>query len=410
MFNVALIEDTSYRNVDISVRLRAVAGEVDQGGGIVWRAQDARNYYIARYNPLEDNFRVYFVKDGRRRTIAGASLRVDHEAWHTLRVKMVGDHIECLLDGEKHLDARDTTFTAAGRIGLWTKADAVTHFDDLEVHVPGRSLDAEAIGAAAGTTASATEDGIVRVTWARSDVPVRVDGMSFPVAAGLTSWAAFAPTATESMVMGDTVVFQDEVSAAMDAAFAHGLDITALHNHFFYDEPRVYFMHIGGHGDAVELAHGVKAIWDAIRGVRRKLDKPANSFPGAVPASGVIDEAMISRITGEKAAVKGGGVVKVSIGREAAMHGASFSGSMGLTTWAAFTGSDELATIDGDFGMTAGEVQPVLRALRRAGIHVVALHNHMVGEEPAYYFTHFWGKGPAAELARGFRSALDAQR
>jgi hypothetical protein len=83
---------------------------------------------------------------------------------------------------------------------------------------------------------------------------------------------------------------------------------------------------------------------------------------------------------------------------------------MGLTTWAAFTGSDELAAIDGDFAMTASEVQPVLRALRRAGIHVVALHNHMVGEEPAYYFTHFWAKGPAADLARAFRSALDAQR
>ena len=91
------------------------------------------------------------------------------------------------------------------------------------------------------------------------------------------------------------------------------------------------------------------------------------------------------------------------------MQGARFSGSMGLTTWAAFTGSDELAAIDGDLAMTASEVQPVLRALRRASIHVVALHNHMIGEEPAYYFTHFWGKGPATELARGFRSALDAQ-
>jgi len=274
---------------------------------------------------------------------------------------------------------------------------------------PASSLDVEAIGAAAGTSPSITGDGVVRITWARSDVPVRIDGMSFPVAAGLTSWAAFAPAVAGTMLMGDTVLFQDEVSPAMDAAFAHGLEITALHNHFFYDEPRVYFMHIGGHGDAVYLAHGVKAVWDAIRHVRSRLAVPATSFPGEAPASGKIDAAMIGRITGQEAAVKDGGVVKVTIGREAVMHGAPFSSSMGLTTWAAFTGSDELAAIDGDFAMTATEVQPVLRALRRAGIHVVALHNHMVGEEPTYYFTHFWGKGPAAELAGGFRSALDAR-
>jgi hypothetical protein len=273
-----------------------------------------------------------------------------------------------------------------------------------------KPLDAEAIGAAAGTTASTTGDGIVRVTWARSDVPVHVDEMSFPVAAGLTSWAAFAPTPTGTMLMGDTVVFQDEVSPAMDAAFAHGLEITALHNHFLYDEPRVYFMHIGGHGDAVQLARGVRAMWDAVRQVRSGLAVPARSFPGAAPTPGVLDAETIGRIIGQETAVKDGGVVKVTIGREAAMHGTRFSGSMGLTTWAAFTGSDELAAIDGDFAMTAGEVQPVLRALRHAGIHVVALHNHMVGEHPAYYFTHFWGKGPAAKLARGFRSALDAQR
>ena len=112
---------------------------------------------------------------------------------------------------------------------------------------PASPLHAGAIGAAAGTTANTTDEGIVRVTWARSDVPVHVDGMSFPVAAGLTSWAGFAPTPTGTMLMGDTVVFQDEVSPAMDAAFAHGLEITALHNHFLYDEPRVYFMHIGGY-------------------------------------------------------------------------------------------------------------------------------------------------------------------
>lgn len=269
---------------------------------------------------------------------------------------------------------------------------------------------AEAIGSIIGTAASTTDEGVVRVAWARTEVPVLVDGATFPTPAGLTSWAGFASAKGGTMLMGDTVVFQDEVSPAMDAAFAHGLEVSALHNHFFYDEPKVYFMHIGGHGDASALAGGVKAVWDAIREVRRQRPQPASRFSGAAPKpGGAIDAAAIGQIIGLEPKVNDG-VVKVSIGREATMHGARFSGSMGLTTWAAFTGSNEQAAIDGDFAMTASEVQPVLRALRRAGIHVVALHNHMIGEDPAYYFTHFWARGPAAELARGFRAVLDAQR
>jgi len=419
VFNVALLQGDRYGDLDVSVRLKAAAGEVDQGGGIVWRAQDARNYYIARYNPLEDNYRVYTVKDGRRRMLESASVRIDHDAWHTLRIRMIGNHIEGYLDGEKYLDVTDETFVAPGLVGLWTKADARTHFDDLEVRAAGAAaaqgsgepLDAEALFSIIGTAANTTQDGIVRVTWPRTGVAVQVDGMDFPAPAGLTSWAGFAPASEGAMLMGDTVVFQDEVSPAMDAAFAHGLEITALHNHFFYDEPKVYFMHIGGHGEPQELARGVKAVWDAIREVRRQRPEPARAFAGEAPSpGGTIDHAAIGRIIGVEPSVKDGGVVKVSIGREATMHGARFSGSMGLSTWAAFTGSNERAAIDGDFAMTASEVQPVLRALRRVGIHVVALHNHMVGETPAYYFTHFWAKGPAAELARGFRAALDAQR
>lgn len=270
-------------------------------------------------------------------------------------------------------------------------------------------LNAEALEKIIGTSASMTDDGVVRLTWPRTGVAVRVDGAPFPAPAGLTSWAGFAPASGGAMLMGDTVVFQDEVSPAMDAAFEHGLEITALHNHFFYDEPKVYFMHIGGHGDPNSLARGVKAVWDAIRRVRQQSPEPASSFAGEPPSPGALDPASIGELVGVQPSVNGG-VVKVSVGRQAAMHGSRFSGSMGLSTWAAFTGSDARAAIDGDFAMTADEVQPVLRALRRAGIHVVALHNHMIGEHPAYYFTHFWAKGPALELARGFRAVLDAQR
>jgi hypothetical protein len=270
------------------------------------------------------------------------------------------------------------------------------------------SLDADKIGAAAGTKATTTKDGVVRIGWARTDVAVTVDGMRLSPFAGLGSWAAFTAAPHGAMVMGDTVVFQDEVSPAMDAAFAHGLHVTALHNHFFSDEPKVYFMHIGGQGDPEKLAAGVKAVWDAIKKVRAVSPKPAARFSGGVPKPGTLDAAAIEKALGHKGETQGG-VVKVTIGRAGEMHGVKVGGSMGLTTWAAFSGSDDLAAVDGDFIMTAAEVQPVLKALRRSGIHVVALHNHMVGEKPAFYFTHFWGKGKPTDLAKGLRSALDAQ-
>jgi hypothetical protein len=136
VFNVALVGGTDRADVDVSVKLRAVDGQVDQGGGVVWRAQDARNYYIARYNPLEDNYRVYKVVAGRRSQLGSAMLKVDAKGWHTLRVTMIGDQITCYLDGAKHLETRDTTLGDAGRVGLWTKADAKTNFDDLTVSAP----------------------------------------------------------------------------------------------------------------------------------------------------------------------------------------------------------------------------------------------------------------------------------
>jgi hypothetical protein len=209
--------------------------------------------------------------------------------------------------------------------------------------------------------------------------------------------------------MGDTVVFEDEVTPAMDAALASGLEVTALHNHFFHDEPKVYFMHIGGMGEPEQLASAVKGVWDAIKKVRGEQPMPTTRFAGEAPKAGSIDTAAIERILGQKGESQKG-VVKVTIGRDGVMHEVKIGGSMGLTTWAAFSGSDQLAAVDGDFIMTAKEVQPVLHALRKAGIHIVALHNHMIGEEPAFMFTHFWGKGPAAELANGIKTALDAQK
>lgn len=271
------------------------------------------------------------------------------------------------------------------------------------------TLDAAAIGKAAGVQAKTQADGVVKIGWSRSDVPVTVDGMRLAPAAGLGSWAAFASTGNDrAMVMGDTVVFQDEVDAAMDAAFTHGLSVTALHNHFFYDRPKVFFMHIGGDGAPTTLAAGVKAVWDAIKAVRTAHPQPADGFGGPTPKPGKLDAAALGKIVGHPAEMNGD-VAKITIGATGHMHGQPIGASMGLTTWAAFSGSDTLAAMDGDFIMTANEVQPVLHALRRAGIHIVALHNHMTGTQPEFYFTHFWGKGKAADLAHGFRAALDAQ-
>ena len=132
IFNVTFASDTSYANVDITVKFKSIAGVIDQGGGVVWRARDAKNYYIARYNPLEDNYRVYKVEEGKRTQLGTAEVKRS-EGWHSLRVTMTRERIECYYDGKKYLDASDSTFKGPGKIGLWTKADAQTHFDDLTV-------------------------------------------------------------------------------------------------------------------------------------------------------------------------------------------------------------------------------------------------------------------------------------
>jgi hypothetical protein len=167
-------------------------------------------------------------------------------------------------------------------------------------------------------------------------------------------------------------------------------------------------MHVGGMGASAELARGVKSVWDAIKKVRAESPEPKTGFPGGVPATGPLDRKTIEGVLGVHGKMSDG-VLKVSVGREGEMQAVKVAASMGLTTWVAFSGSDELAAVDGDFIMTAEEVQPVLRALRKANIYVVALHNHMIGEKPVFYFTHFWGKGPAKKLAEGLKDTLRAQ-
>lgn len=132
-YNLAIAENTSYADLELTVRVRGDAGEEDQGGGPIWRCRDKDNYYICRINPLESNYRVYKVVEGRRRQLDSAAVDLEARRWYTLAVKMAGAHITCTLDGEPMLEAEDESIPNAGQIGLWTKADAVTSFDDLSV-------------------------------------------------------------------------------------------------------------------------------------------------------------------------------------------------------------------------------------------------------------------------------------
>jgi hypothetical protein len=207
---------------------------------------------------------------------------------------------------------------------------------------------------------------------------------------------------------GDLVLFEDEVSEAMSAALKGGLKVTALHNHFFFDKPHVFFMHIEGEGSVATLGAGVKGALDALKSVRAKSPEPSARFGTApIPAKSAIDGGKIEAIFGVKGAAKNG-MYKITIGRPAttAACGCEVGKMMGVNTWAAFAGTDEDAVVDGDFAVTEEELQPVLKSLRGDGIHVVAIHHHMVGEQPRILFLHYWGRGSAANLAANVKKAL----
>lgn len=254
------------------------------------------------------------------------------------------------------------------------------------------------------------QESVFKVTKPRTDVKIQVDQWTMPPFMGLSSWAAFTPAHIDSQVtmMGDTVVFEDEVNPVMSVAFDAGLEVTALHNHFFFDDPKVYFMHIGGHGETKALAAGVKKVYDKIGEIRAANPTPVKSFPGNIASPSSITAAPLETALGIKGQADQG-MFKVVIGRAATMHGLPIGKEMGVNTWAAFAGSDEAAVVDGDFAMLEAELQPVLRTMRKEGINIVAIHQHMSTEQPRYFFLHYWGKGKAVDLAQSLRRVLDVQ-
>ena len=253
------------------------------------------------------------------------------------------------------------------------------------------------------------KEGVYKITFPRDDVKIVVDGWTMPPFMGLGTWAAFTETKNGAMVMGDTVLFEDEVNAAMSVALDNGLSVTALHNHFFFDQPKVFFMHIEGEGSVDDLARAVKEMYDSIKAIRGPNAKPGESFAAvgqtSLPEKSSITPAPLNEIFAMQGEAKDG-MIKFTIGRPAKMHGAKIDKEMGVNTWAAFAGDDKNAVVDGDFAVTEDELQPVLKSLVKDKINIVAIHQHMTHEEPRIMFFHYWGKGRAKDLAENIKGAF----
>lgn len=228
-------------------------------------------------------------------------------------------------------------------------------------------LDTAAIEAATGLKGTLNKkENVFKVSKSRTDVPTSIAAWKIPPFMGLTSWAAFTPAHDGmTMMMGDTVLFEDEVNPVMSVALDNGLDVTALHNHFFFDQPKVYFMHIGGTGDAAALAAAVKKVYGKVAEIRVAHPEPQREFEGG------------------------------EIGSPNHISGAPLT--------------DDQAVADGDFAMKENELQTVLKTMRHNGINVVAIHQHMSTEQPRILFLHYWGLGKAEKLAQSLKTVLQAQ-
>jgi hypothetical protein len=250
---------------------------------------------------------------------------------------------------------------------------------------------------------------VLKVNIPRSDLKVTIDGTATPTPFGFGGWLAMTKgTGGNDVMMGDLVLLEDEVNPVMSALLSNGLEVTALHNHFFFESPRIFYMHVHGHGKAADLAKMAKPALDLIG---KGAPQHQSSVTGGTSniAGGTIDTAKIAKLVGHEGE-QNGQVYKITIGRDDISlkeMGAPINARMGLNTWAAFFGTDSNAEIAGDVAMLANEVTPVLKALRANGLNVVAIHNHMTGGETTVYFLHYWGTGPAEKLATGFKAALN---
>jgi Domain of Unknown Function (DUF1259) len=276
---------------------------------------------------------------------------------------------------------------------------------------PGQQLtsfDWKQVETAVGKAGSVQPDGVYKIGLPRTDLHVKVGDVEVKPTLALGSWIAFRKMAAQTMVMGDLVLTDDEVSAVMGKLQEGGIEITALHNHLLNESPRVMYMHISGHGDGIKLAEALHAAL--------ALSKTPFTAPAASPSPDQtdLDTKQLDQIIG-RAGKMNSGVYQFTVARaekiaegEMANGAEPIPASMGLATAVNFqsTGKDT-AAITGDFVLISSEVNPVIRALRENGIAVTALHSHMLNDSPRLFFMHFWANDNASKLARGVRAALD---
>lgn len=273
---------------------------------------------------------------------------------------------------------------------------------------PGTSkLDIEMIEQITGMKGT-EKNGEYKITVPQNDLSIIVDGFKIIPPMGLSSWAAFTPCADSAMVMGDIIVTETDLALVQREVIRQGLTITAIHNHFVRNRPNVMYMHIDGVGNITKLAASVKAVFEKVKESRGKY--PQESKAGSV--INTLNTVLLDSLIGYKGEMSKG-VYKYTIGRpDVALqeHGIPVSTFMGFNTWAAWQGTPEKAAVAGDFTMLEDEVAPVIKALVEIGIEVVAVHNHMVHENPRIFFLHYWGVGNAAQLANGLKAALNETR
>lgn len=248
---------------------------------------------------------------------------------------------------------------------------------------------------------------VFRSSFPRTDIKVYVGEEAVDPFMGLGSWAAFRQmNNNQFMVMGDWCLFQDEVNPVMSSLLDAGVDITALHNHLFFDTPRVFFMHIEGKGSLNALGMAIKKALQTIHDIRAATPIPATSFGDPPPPStNTITQKTVDDLLNVTSQAKDGRV-KVIIGRTASMGGCELGQEMGLQSYATFSGTDTDTVVNGDLAVHADEIPMVLRALRAGGINIVAIHNHMTTESPRTFFIHFWGRGPTKALAQTLKQTL----